>query len=377
MREVIKNIPLLNTGLPMRNLVVMDNDLIRASYRLTANEMRLILCALAQITKGEPIDANQAYYISKEDFVKLGVNPKTVAREIREGCGDLLSRVVVIDTPLGELGFHWVDTAMHFKSEAVERLKKDYPNVKNDEEFINKLRLHNLLDSLPIIAKSDDNIVARIVFHRDILPYISELKKQFTKLNLDDVFGFSSFYSFRFYLMMMQFRETGYLKISLDDLRHSLGLEKKYKATRDFKLNVIDIAVDEINEKSPYDVSYDFTAKGRTYTHLELRFKKKKAEEKLIDSKRDPNTPDLFTHKTDKELAESNAIKQIKKPKKDDLEHQASKITGLIMSNQLISRFKQGDESTMQTMQRIRSEITSQEIAEQWLNKLRDFGVGV
>ena len=47
------------------------------------------------------------------------------------------------------------------------------------------------------------------------------------------------------------------------------------------------------------------------------------------------------------------------------------------MSNQLISRFKQGDESTMQTMQRIRSEITSQEIAEQWLNKLRDFGVGV
>ena len=124
----------------------------------------------------------------------------------------------------------------------------------------------------------------------------------------------------------MQFRETGYLKISLDDLRHSLGLEKKYKATRDFKLNVIDIAVDEINEKSPYDVSYDFTAKGRTYTHLELRFKKKKAEEKLIDSKRDPNTPDLFTHKTDKELAESNAIKQIKKPKKDDLEHQASKI---------------------------------------------------
>ena len=85
MREVIKNIPLLNTGLPMRNLVVMDNDLIRASYRLTANEMRLILCALAQIPKGEPIDANQAYYISKEDFVKLGVNQKLLLEKLEKG----------------------------------------------------------------------------------------------------------------------------------------------------------------------------------------------------------------------------------------------------------------------------------------------------
>jgi hypothetical protein len=359
------------------NLVVLDNDLIRASYRLTANEMRLVLCALAQIPKGEPIEPKRAYYVTKEDFVKLGVTPNNVARDIREACSDLLSRVVVLDTPIGELGFHWVHNILHFKSEALERLKKEYPTAKNDEEFINTLRLHNLLDSLPIIAKSTDNIVARIVFHENIIPYISQLKEQFTKLNLHDVFGFSSFYSFRFYLMMMQFRETGYLKISIDDLRKSLNLENKYKATKDFKVRVVDTAIDEINEKSPYTVNYEFIQKGRTYTHLELKFKEKKAEEKLIDSKRDPNTPDLFTHKTDKELAESNAIKQIKKPKKDDLEHQASKITGLIMSNQLISRFKQGDESTMQTMQRIRSEITSQEIAEQWLNKLRDFGVGV
>ena len=34
-----------------KDLVVMDNNLIRASYKLTANEMRLVLCALAQIPK--------------------------------------------------------------------------------------------------------------------------------------------------------------------------------------------------------------------------------------------------------------------------------------------------------------------------------------
>lgn len=286
------------------SLVVLDNDLIRASYRLTANEMRLVLCALAQIPKGEPIEPKRAYYVTKEDFVKLGVTPNNVARDIREACSDLLSRVVVLDTPIGELGFHWVHNILHFKSEAFERLKKEYPTAKNDEEFINTLRLHNLLDSLPIIAKSTDNIVARIVFHENIIPYISQLKEQFTKLNLHDVFGFSSFYSFRFYLMMMQFRETGYLKISIEDLRKSLNLENKYKATKDFKVRVVDTAIDEINEKSPYTVSYEFIQKGRTYTHLELKFKEKKTKDnvKQINPNCDLDTPDMFTGRTNREL---------------------------------------------------------------------------
>lgn len=286
------------------SLVVLDNDLIRASYRLTANEMRLVLCALAQIPKGEPVEPKRAYYVTKEDFVKLGVNPKTVARDIREACSDLLSRVVVLDTPIGELGFHWVHNILHFKSEALERLKKEYPTAKNDEEFINTLRLHNLLDSLPVIAKSTDNIVARIVFHENIIPYISQLKEQFTKLNLHDVFGFSSFYSFRFYLMMMQFRETGYLKISVDELRKSLNLENKYKATKDFKVRVVDTAIEEINEKSPYAVSYEFIQKGRTYTHLELRFKEKKAEKKQLKCSK---TMDMFEELNDTFIKLSDA----------------------------------------------------------------------
>ena len=276
----------------MKNdLAVMDNSLIRASYKLTTNEMRLILVALAQIPKDEPVDPKTAYYVTKEDFVKLGVKPNNVAREIRDACGDLLSRVVFIDTPIGELGVHWVHSIMHFKSEALEKLKKDYPTAKNDEEFINKLRMHNLLDSLPLIAKSDDNIIARIVFHEDIMPYISQLKKQFTKLNLAEIFGFGSFYSFRFYLMMMQFQGTGYFRISISDLRKIFHIQDKYEATKDLKVRVIDTAIDEINEKSPYDVKYDLVKKGRTYTHLELRFKEKKAEKEQLKC---PKTMDMF-----------------------------------------------------------------------------------
>ena len=287
----------------MKNdLVVMDNNLIRASYKLTANEMRLILVALSQMPKDpdEPIDPKQAYYISKDDFVRLGVKPNNVAREIREACSDLLNRVVVLDTPIGDLGVHWVHNILHFKTEVFERLKKEYPNAKNDEEFINNLRLHNLLDSLPVIAKSDENIIARIVFHENMIPYISQLKQQFTKLNLTDVMGFGSFYSYRIYLMMMQFKETEFCKIHLDDLRNALDLNNKYPLAADLKRWVIDTAVDEINEKSPYSVKYELIKTGRKFTHLELKFKSKKGRKPIVkDSKRDPKTPDLFIPMTD------------------------------------------------------------------------------
>ena len=278
-------------------LVVMDNKLIRASYKLTVNEIRLILVAISQMPKNdEPVDPKKAYYITKNDFVRLGVEPKNVARDIRSACKDLLSRVITIKTPIGDLDTHWVHNVLHFKSEVFERLKKEHPDAESDEEFISSLRLHNLMDSLPMIANSDDNLIARVVLHEDIIPYISQLREQFTQLMLDDVVDFGSFYSYRVYLMMMQFRSTGICTIKISDLRDTLELKDKYEATKDLRKWVVDTAVDEINEKSPFNVTYEMTKTGRKFTHLVLKFKpKKKNAITAKDVFRDPDTVDMFT----------------------------------------------------------------------------------
>lgn len=278
-------------------LVVMDNKLIRASYKLTVNEIRLILVAVSQMPKDdEPVDPKKAYYITKNDFVRLGVEPKNVARDIRSACKDLLSRVITIKTPIGDLDTHWVHNVLHFKSEVFERLKKEHPDAESDEEFISSLRLHNLMDSLPMIANSDDNLIARVVLHEDIIPYISQLREQFTQLMLDDVVDFGSFYSYRVYLMMMQFRSTGICTIKISDLRDTLELKDKYEATKDLRKWVVDTAVDEINEKSPFNVTYEMTKTGRKFTHLVLKFKpKKKNAITAKDVFRDPDTVDMFT----------------------------------------------------------------------------------
>ena len=93
--------------------------------------------------------------------------------------------------------------------------------------------------------------MARVVFDSRILPLLSELKSNFTQFLIDDVAGFSSVYSFRFYQMMMQFKSTGYCKISMNDLRYALALFEKYEATKDLRKWVIDTAINEINEKLP------------------------------------------------------------------------------------------------------------------------------
>lgn len=280
------------------DLVVMDNAVINAAYELSVNEQRLILSAMAQIPKGEPVDAKHAYCVTRDDFIRLGVHPDTVAREIRNASKDLMKKSLFIDTEVGELEFHWLSEVLRYDKNAEEKLKAKYPNPEDYSKYIQMLRAYNLMDSL--MPSDDDNVVVRLVFNERIVPFLSELRRNFTQFNIEDVAGFSSSYSMRIYQAMMQFKSTGYRKIKLTDLRYMLALGSKYEATKDLKVRVIDTAVKEINDKSPYTVKYEMLKTGRKFTHLELKFKLKNISKKALN--RDPNTIDWVNGTTDNEV---------------------------------------------------------------------------
>jgi plasmid replication initiation protein len=284
----------------------MDNSIVKASYNLSVSEQRLLLSALAQIPKNKQIDPKQAYYISRDDFVRLGANADQATRDIRNATKDLMKKTLLIDTNAGILEFHWLSEVLRFDKNADARLKLKYPNQEDYKKYINGLRKYNLLESLPIGRHSDD-IVARVVFDSRNLPLLSELKDNFTQFLLNDVSGFGSVYSFRFYQMIMQFKSTGYCKVSLDDLRYSLALFEKYEATKDLRKWVIDTAVNEINEKTPYKVSYELLKTGRKFTHLELKFRQKLPSKKIATS-RDHQTVDMFYSLSDSQIKTYSSI---------------------------------------------------------------------
>ena len=273
----------------------MDNAVINAAYELSVNEQRLILSAIAQIPKNEPVDAKHAYCITRDDFIRLGVHPDTVAREIRTASKDLMKKSLFIDTEVGELEFHWLSEVLRYDKNTEEKLKAKYPNPEDYNKYIQMLRAYNLIDSFAPLRNDDDNVVVRLVFNERIVPFLSELRKNFTQFSIEDVAGFSSSYSMRIYQTMMQFKSTGYRKIKLADLRYMLALGNKYKATKDLKVRVIQTAIDEINDKSPYTVKYEMIKTGRKFTHIELKFKKKTKDKAIKNALRNSNNVYMST----------------------------------------------------------------------------------
>ena len=172
---------------------------------------------------------------------------------------------------------------------------------------------------------------------------------------------------------MICWRSTGKTPvIELAEFRKRLGvLNDEYTRSDNFKKWIIENPIKQINEHTDITASYEQHKKGRTITGFSFKFKQKK--------KTEPETPkkgDSSQRIEKPSQIPANIVKQPENANFSDLQHRASKITGLIMSNRLSDRFKQGDESIMQMMARIQSEIITDSIAEQWQSKLERIWCG-
>lgn len=269
------------------DLVVKDNALVEACYQMTANEQRLLLAAIAQIPKEEPVSDEVIYFVNVKDFVNLGVHEKTAYRELQTAAKNIYNRSANIKEGKNRIQTRWV--------QQIFLVDKDFWESLETQSIKTNSSTYRGIGEL-----SHDYLSVGLRFSTPLLPYISDLSSNFTQYLLQDIAGLTSVYSIRFYEFMMQFNSTGYRMIKLDDLRDMLDLGKKYPLTADLKRRVIDTAIAEINEKSPYIVSYKMIKTGRKFTHLELKSKKKQpALTDIKNVKRDPNTIDWINGQTD------------------------------------------------------------------------------
>ena len=237
------------------DLIVKSNVVITASYHLTANEQRLILSAISQIPKGVEVQDEEVYTVEVSDFIEMGVHPKTAYREMREAAERLYERSIVLKVGDDVLKTRWVQDM----------------GVGTGEGMI---KLAQSLGLQPTKMPNNQHFVV-LRFSKSILPYLSNLSANFTQYLKQDIAGLSSSYSIRFFELLMQFKDTGFRKITIEDLREFLDLGDKYPATKDLKVRVIETAVNEINEKTKINVEYKLVKTGKKFTHLELKFKLK------------------------------------------------------------------------------------------------------
>ncbi len=112
-----------------------------------------------------------------------------------------------------------------------------------------------------------------VKFNEDIMPYLAQVKKKFVLYNLKEVANFGSLYSTRLYELIQEFKDTGYLLKSVDQLREVFAVDKKFPLYANFKVKTFAHAVDEINSQYEIDLRFKEIKEGRKVVAVRFEFK--------------------------------------------------------------------------------------------------------
>ena len=147
----------------------------------------------------------------------------------------------------------------------------------------------------------DDEGAIEVVFTPAVVNGISRIdgaEDFFTSYLLEQTASMDSNYSVRLYELLIQWRTAKNTPVfELERFRGQLGLGiDEYKTMSNFKKRVLNLAVEEINEKSDIKISYEQVKKGRTITGFKFKvLSKDKPKNTKQEGDRDINTADMFT----------------------------------------------------------------------------------
>ena len=225
-------------------LVVKSNHIIEASYRLSVAEQRVILSAISQVRRDQPVTDEVLYSVTAAEIAQLcGTDPKTAYRDLQTAAERLQTRRVTL------------------------LLEPDGVTIRSKRR-----RVTCWVQTVDYIDQ-EGRIEMR--FGKDILPYLTGLQREFTRYALSDVAKMTSAYGIRLYEVLVQWPE-GHRVVEVSDLRRWLQLEDRYPLMADLRRWVIEPAIEQINEHSPLMVSWSPRKTGRRVTHLVFDYAPKK-----------------------------------------------------------------------------------------------------
>jgi plasmid replication initiation protein len=216
-----------------------SNALIEASYKLTLQEQRFLLVCISRIKSGvdaPPPEMQKTMTITAAELYDAfpDMGRQHAEGKLKEAIDRLWDRSVIIRDESKREEFRWVQyRAQYLKGEAK----------------------------------------VEITFSDAIMPYLTQLKGQFTRVVVKNVSSLSSTYSIRIYELLQQFRSTGDRTIALEDFRSMLNLDDKYQQFKDLNKLLLKPAIAELNEKSDLAVTFETIKQGRKVIALRFRFR--------------------------------------------------------------------------------------------------------
>ncbi|MCT3109027.1 replication initiation protein [Lactococcus lactis] len=268
--------------------VVEHNSLITSIAKMDKTPLKMFELAVSCIDTEEP-PKDHTVYLSKEElftFFKVSDN----------------------------------DKHSRFK-QAVENMQKQaFFKIKEKKEH--GFEFENIVP-IPYVKWTDYHDEVTIRFSPEIMPYLINLKKNFTQHALSDIAELNSKYSIILYRWLSmnynQYEHYSYKggrreeqveayrnpSISIRELREMTDIVNEYKLFADLEKWILKKPLEEINDHTSFTVTYDKVKKGRSIDSIVFHITKKrraddnsyKLEDKVYqeDKARKAETEDMLT----------------------------------------------------------------------------------
>ena len=301
--------------------VVEHNSLITSIAKMDKTPLKMFELAVSCIDTEKPLEDNTVY-LSKRDlfaFFKVSDN----------------------------------DKHSRFK-EAVEKMQKQaFFQIK--EEAGKGFKFINIVP-IPYVEWTDYNDEVLIRFSPEIIPYLVNLKKNFTQHALSDLAELNSKYSLILYRWLsMNYNQYEHYSakggrraeqvesyrnpsISVKELRIMTDTVNEYQRFTNFTKKILDIPLKEINDNTTFKVSYEKVKKGRSIDSIVFHIEKKRcADDNSYKLEDKVYQEDKKQKETDNRLLAGEALE--------------SPYTKLLIENFLLSPYEMTDTALMAGLQ--------------------------
>lgn len=277
-KEKARKIPTINK---LDNRIVSEhNDLIRSTANMTSLSLKLFEIAVSAMDSREKQPSHEVRINKEQIYNALGIKGTSKNQQL---------------------------------SKALNTLRKssnfEITTEQNGE-------IHDI--GITPVYYADNNYssdYAVIRFAPEILPFITDLKKNFTQYQLNDILHLRNKYAVSMYRWFtMNYRQYEYYansgkrredqiekyanpEITLEELRKLTGTEKKYSAFYDVRRYIIDPICNEITKHTKYNVTYDRIKSGRKVVAIKFHISKKGEKTVEDDSVVDVSLTDFLQNR--------------------------------------------------------------------------------
>jgi len=302
--------------------VVEHNSLITSIAKMDKTPLKMFELAVSCINTEEP-PKDHTVYLSKEElfaFFKVSDN----------------------------------DKHSRFK-QAVENMQKQaFFKIKEKKEH--GFEFENIVP-IPYVKWTDYHDEVTIRFSPEIMPYLINLKKNFTQHALSDISELNSKHSIILYRWLSmnynQYEHYSYKggrreeqveayrnpSISIRELREMTDTVNEFKRFYDFEKWILRQPLEEINDHTSFNVTYDKVKKGRSIDSIVFHITKKR---RLDDN----------GYKLEDEIYQKAKVQKEQKENLLYAEAMQSKYTKLLLEHFLLSPYEMTDPAIMSGLQK-------------------------